>query len=44
MILYARFLKEIGEPACWIFQGNPKYYDIVGVVNDFDFITWAVNQ
>jgi len=44
MILYTKFLKEMSEPACWIFQGNPKYYDVVGAVNDLDNITWAVNQ
>ena len=44
MILYIKFLKEMSEPACWIFQGNPKYYDVVGAVNDLDNIIWAVNQ
>ncbi|WP_225218342.1 AAA family ATPase [Planococcus wigleyi] len=44
MILYAKFLKEREEPSTWIFQGNPKYYDVVGAVNDLDQITWAVNQ
>ncbi|MBP1743825.1 MAG: GTPase subunit of restriction endonuclease [Firmicutes bacterium] len=44
MILYSRFLKEISEPSCWIFQGNPKYYDVIGAVNVLDNITWAVNQ
>ena len=29
MVLYRRFLKELGEPSAWIFQGNPKYYDVV---------------
>ncbi|MBS4025651.1 MAG: EVE domain-containing protein [Clostridia bacterium] len=44
MILYAKFLKEMSEPACWIFQRNPKYYDVVSAINDLDSITWAVNQ
>ncbi|WP_298827535.1 AAA family ATPase [uncultured Planococcus sp.] len=44
MILYARFLKEREEPSIWIFQGNPKYYDVVGAVDDLDQVTWAVNQ
>lgn len=44
MVLYARYLKELGAPACWIFQGNPKLYDVVGAINDLDTITWAVNQ
>ena len=44
MVLYARFLKELGEPSAWIFQGNPKYYDVVGAVETLDKITWAVNQ
>lgn len=41
---YTRFLKELGEPSAWIFQGNPKYYDVVGAVNALDTLTWAVNQ
>ncbi|MHC1745526.1 MAG: EVE domain-containing protein [Negativicutes bacterium] len=28
----------------WIFQGNPKYYDVVGAISNLDTITWAVNQ
>lgn len=44
LILYARFLKEREEPSCWIFQGNPKYYDVISAVNDLNVITWAVNQ
>lgn len=44
MILYSRFLKELGQPAFWIFQGNPKYYDVVSAINDLDLITWQVNQ
>ncbi|USK58244.1 AAA family ATPase [Peribacillus asahii] len=41
---YLQFLKEQEEPSCWIFQGNPKYYDVINAVNDLDIITWAVNQ
>ena len=41
---YSKFLKEYAEPSCWIFQGNPKYYDVVKAVKDLDTITWAVNQ
>jgi|GEM_PF-466254 len=44
MIIYSRFLKELGEPSAWIFQGNPKYYDVVGAVEGLDKLTWAVNQ
>ncbi len=44
MILYARFLKEREEPATWIFQGNPKYYEVTQAVEDLDHLTWAVNQ
>jgi hypothetical protein len=44
MVLYGRFLKELGEPSAWIFQGNPKYYDVVGAVEALDKLTWAVNQ
>jgi hypothetical protein len=42
--LYARFLKEMSEPSCWIFQANPKYYDVIGAVNNLEEITWGVNQ
>ena len=28
----------------WIFQGNPKYYDVIGAVKDLDVITWSVKQ
>jgi len=44
MLMYARFLKELGEPSAWIFQGNPKYYDVVAAVEALNTITWAVNQ
>ena len=44
IVMYARFLKELGEPSAWIFQGNPKYYDVVGAVESLDTLTWAVNQ
>lgn len=44
LVMYARFLKELGEPSAWIFQGNPKYYDVVGAVEDLDKLTWPVNQ
>jgi len=44
MILYARFLKELGTPSAWIFQGNPKYYDVTGAVEELDHLIWAVNQ
>lgn len=44
LVLYGKFLKELGEPSCWIFQGNPKYYDVTGAVESLDTITWAVNQ
>lgn len=41
---YFTFLKERDEPSCWIFQGNPKYYDVINAVKDLETITWAVNQ
>ena len=44
MLTYARFLKELGEPSAWIFQGNPKYYDVIGAVEELDKLTWSVNQ
>jgi hypothetical protein len=44
MVLYGKFLKEMDDPSAWIFQGNPKYYDVDGAVRDLDMITWQVNQ
>ncbi|MDL2274549.1 EVE domain-containing protein [Desulfosarcina sp. OttesenSCG-928-G10] len=44
MEMYARFLKELGEPSAWIFQGNPKYYDVIGAVEALGTLTWATNQ
>jgi len=44
LILYSKFLQEIEQPSIWIFQGNPKYYDIIGAVNNLNPITWSVNQ
>jgi len=44
LILYAKFLKEQGELSAWIFQGNPKYYDVIAAVEALDSLTWAVNQ
>jgi 5-methylcytosine-specific restriction protein B len=28
----------------WIFQGNPKYYDVIGAIKDLNVITWSVKQ
>ncbi|MDI3312380.1 MAG: AAA family ATPase, partial [Thermoanaerobacterium sp.] len=28
----------------WIFQGNPKYYNVIDAVKDLDVITWTVKQ
>lgn len=44
MKLYVRFLKTQREPSAWIFQGNPKYCDVVAAVEALDKLTWAVNQ
>ena len=44
MVLYARFLKELGEPSAWIFQGNPKYYDVVTAIEAIDSLAWTVSQ
>jgi MoxR-like ATPase len=44
LVLFSRFLKDLEEPSCWVFQGNPKYYDVISAVHDLDMITWAVNQ
>lgn len=37
-------IEEIDASAFWIFQGNPKYYEVIEAVNELDTITWAVNQ
>ena len=37
-------MEVIDTPAFWIFQGNPKYYEVNDAVNELDTITWAVNQ
>lgn len=42
--LYERFLNELGDPSTWIFQGNPKFYDVIRAVNALDQLRWAVNQ
>lgn len=44
MELYSQFLQELGEAKCWIFQGNPEYYDVAGAIESSDTVTWAVNQ
>ncbi|MCM3609966.1 EVE domain-containing protein [Planococcus sp. MERTA32b] len=44
MSLYSKFLSEREHSFIWIFQGNPKYYDVIDAVNDLQEITWAVNQ
>ena len=28
----------------YIFQGSPKYYDVIGAILDLDFVTWKVRQ
>lgn len=30
--------------AYWIFQGNPKYYDVEGAVSNLNTITWSTKQ
>jgi hypothetical protein len=44
LVLYLKFLKDLEEPSCWVFQGNPKYYDVISAVKDLETITWAINQ
>jgi hypothetical protein len=41
---YRTFLLKHETPKAWIFQGNPKYYDVVGAVRDLDVISWRTNQ
>jgi len=44
MLMYAKFLKEMGEPSAWIFQGNPKDYDVVSAIEAYDTIPWKVKR
>ena len=42
-------LKKVGDSTpstqrYWIFQGNPKYYDVIGALRDGALKTWQVNQ
>lgn len=32
------------DNAAWIFQANPKYYNVIRAVNDKDVITWSAKQ
>jgi len=32
------------EVGAWIFQGNPKYYDVEGALKSLKEMTWEVNQ
>jgi 5-methylcytosine-specific restriction protein B len=32
------------EASTWIFQGNPKYFDVRGALAELDELTWSVNQ
>jgi hypothetical protein len=40
---HAAFVGENGKKY-WVFQGNPKYYDVVGALRDGALKTWEVNQ
>lgn len=44
MLFYKKFLSEISMPNCWIFQANPKYYNIIDAVKKLEIITWRTNQ
>lgn len=32
------------EDSIWIFQSNPKYYDIMKAINELDTISWRITQ
>ncbi len=32
------------EPSAWIFQANPRNYNVVGAVEALDKLTWSVNR
>ena len=45
MELYRLFLlNEASVPSCWIFQANPKYYDIRQALANGENIRWGVPQ
>jgi hypothetical protein len=31
-------------PSSWIFQANPKYYDLVGAANELERISWKISR
>ena len=43
---WKKMLENGGEDVLryWIFQGNPKYYNVIGALRDGVLKTWAVNQ
>lgn len=46
---YPGLAKEYSErassqPSIWLFQGNPKYYDVIRAVDEVDIITWNVKK
>ena len=42
--MLSKVVRETIEPRYWIFQGNPKYYDVIGALRDGAVKTWQVNQ
>ena len=41
---YSLFLEDITKPVCWIFNADPKIYDIIPAVQELSTITWRVEQ
>lgn len=41
---YALFLEDITKPVCWIFNADPKTYDIIPAVQELSVIIWRVEQ
>ncbi|MBN1892585.1 MAG: AAA family ATPase [Clostridiales bacterium] len=42
--LYRQFLSEITQPACWLFSGNPRIYDIISAVQELASIPWKLDH
>ncbi len=42
--LYRQFLSEISQPACWLFSGNPRIYDIIPAIQELAAIPWKLDR
>ncbi len=42
--LYRQFLSEISQPACWLFSGNPRIYDLIPAIQELAAIPWKLDR